>query len=285
MSVSAKFSIATAIHRSFAELATAVLLTLGILASAVNAEVVVQHQGANDPTSEGFTFSDGGFPNAVAPLLNDGGEPAWAIAVITPRSQVGYSQGITALQNNDLLTKGFQLDFEARAFRALAPAFDTNNPAGIASAIFDTGTRRFDIALGIDAQGDTVVSLPTSISVDPTTGYYEVPGQTYTLTGLGNDCHDYSLVYDPKTELADLFVDGTLRISGYAGHTSFVTPTPGLAFGVSSGGQGDFNFVRLSTVPEASSVVLLGIGGLAFVIVACRHSFRRSVSMSSKDLV
>ncbi len=90
------------------------------------------------------------------------------------------------------------------------------------------------------------------------------------MTGLGNGYHTYSLVFAPGLTSAELFVDGVSRIQGYTGDTTFVGGN-GIQFGVLSGGQGNFNFVQLQSVPEPSTSVLLSTGLLALWYFRRRH--------------
>jgi hypothetical protein len=154
---------------------------------------------------------------------------------------------------------------EARVSQGIAPAYDSNNPITIGGAAVDTGSSRFEIGLGISASGDTVVVLPTSIGPYGPDGSIRTPGPSYTLTGSGSSYHTYQLVFSSETRSADLFVDGTERIRGYAGDSSFLD-NKGLKFGAFSGGQINFAQVQLtSPVPEPSSHAMMGFGVLLLI--------------------
>src|SRR5262249_16827986 len=136
---------------------------------------------------------------------------------------------------------------------------------------------RFDLGLGLTAQGDTVVGLANTIDTNGPGGSVEGFGPSYTLTGLGNGYHTYSLLYSPASHLADLSVDGVIRIQGYAGTTESLSD-PGFNFLGLSGGQANFNFVQFSSVPEPPSMILLGVGGVLMVL---RAYHRRQIATST----
>jgi len=126
--------------------------------------------------------------------------------------------------------------------------------------------KRFDIALSLDASGDTVVGLNTSITGS---GPFERTGPTYTLSGLGSTYHAYDLLFEPGTQSADLYVDGVLRIADYQGFTYPVVTYAGL-FGAANSGTVNFNNVTLTVgapVPIPAAFWLFGsaLAGFAFV--------------------
>jgi hypothetical protein len=227
-----------------------------------------------DPLTEGFTTFTFGSGSSVGPISNDLGKPAWSIAGSGQSSQFAYLTGpLTATQQAEIAATGFVLTMTARAVQGLAPAYDSTNHVVIAGADLDTGVKRFEIELGLNGNGDTVAVLPTSIDNGGPGSSIRAPGPSYTLTG--NDWHTYQLVYSATTQLADLYVDGVDRISGYAGHTSFVA-NRGLTWNANSGGQGDFNLVEaetgnLTAVPEPSTLIVGGVGALLWL----GYGFRR----------
>ncbi len=254
------------------------LLFAGAATSTAKADFVYTHLGDTDPVTEGFTgFHIFGAPSTFGPIANDLGNPAWSITGTGQSSQYAFASGpLSPSELDDISTQGFTLTMTSRALQGIAPAYTAAAPVGLAGTSFSTGTQRFDIFLGLDINGDTVVFLPTSVDADGPGSSHQGHGPSYALAGTGNGYHTYTLVYDPITQLADLFVDGTLRIEDYAGNTTFITNS-GLAFGAASGGQANHTFVQVVSVPEPSSLTLIGVGGLAFTsFLGRRHRSRRA---------
>jgi hypothetical protein len=240
-----------------------VVLALALALAAAHpgrAAEIASHQGATDPLTEGFTFiqMDGvGIPGQV---FNDMGFDAWTLVGSSFFTQTWYQTGaLTPAQKAALQAEGWTASLRARVTEG-APALN------VAFANLDTGTRRFDINLGLNPLGDTFVRLNTAV---PGLGV-PIPGPTFTLTGSGSTYHLFQLVYDPVSQSADLFVDGVERISDYLGHTDFVEDR-GFYWGVALGAHGRFNLARLETgqglvaVPEPSARLLLAAGGLGLL--------------------
>jgi hypothetical protein len=255
-------------HRCFLGFFAILLCINCVVATQAHGATVLTHQGDTDPTAEGFAgMWVFGSPATFGPIADDLGKPAWSVTGLGQSSQYAYAAGpLTPSQTADLTSKGFTFTIVARAIQGIAPTYDALNPVGIAGGGVHTGVQRFDIGLGLDSNGDTVVVLPTSSDATGPGNSLVGFGLAYTLAG--NDYHTYSLIFDPVSQLADLYVDGVSRIQGYSGNTSFVGDVPGFYFGESSGGQANFNYVSLSIVPEPSTCLLLGIG--LFIVVGRR---------------
>src|SRR5207237_6060971 len=135
-----------------------------------------------------------------------------------------------AAVKQDAFARGWHLTVKVRV-----ESGDTHVDLG-----FPNFGNRFDMHLTRDANGDTVVTLPTDVVA--------ATGPSYTLVGSGSTYHTYDLVFDPSTNLADLFVDGVKRITGYAGTSQFNSDF-GLLFGsgLTNGqaGVGYFSLARL----------------------------------------
>jgi hypothetical protein len=232
------------------------------------ADFAFSHTGSTDPTTEGFSQHQINSASTFGPIANDLGRAAWSIAGTGTSSQGWYQTGaFSAGQLADIAAQGFVLTFEARVVQGLAQAYDSVEHVTIGGAVVEL-SRRYDVFLGLDSNGDTVVVLPTSVSIT-TGGQISMPGPSYTLTGSGSSYHNYQLVYDPGTELADLYVDGILRLEDYAGHSSFVH-NRGLLWGAHSGGQANFSFVELASIPEPSAFLYLGL--LALLGTVCHFA-------------
>jgi hypothetical protein len=240
----------------------------------VRGDLIGMHSGTTDPLTEGFTTVTFGASSTVGPISNDLGKPAWSIAGSAQSSQFGYETGaMTATQKAEITATGFVLTMVARVVQGLAPAYDSINHVVIGGAYLATSVTRYEVELGLNSSGDTVAVLPTSIDNGGPGSSIRAPGPSYTLSG--NDWHTYQLVYNPTTQLADLFIDGVDRIQGYAGHTSFAFDQ-GLVWSANSGGRGDFNLVEaetgsLATVPEPSTMILGVAGALLWLGYALRR--------------
>lgn len=216
--------------------------------------------------------------STTGPLTNDQGLPAWFIAGSGQSSQYVYAApGLTVTQQADIASQGFTLTLVARVLQnGLAPTYTTSVPVGIGGALVSYAGVRWEIDLGLNSNGDTVVGLPNTITVG-SGGTIEGNGATYTLTGSGSTYHTYQLFYNPTTHVADLSVDGVTRLTGYTGETSYYFDSA-LAFGAASGGQGNFNFVQvqptltLTPTPTPSPTPTPVVGTLTVLTVEPRST-------------
>ena len=177
------------------------------------------------------------------------------------------------MQQAQITSYGFTLTLVARAIQNTAPTWSAASQIAVAGAnvIFDG--LRWEIDLGIDASGDTVVILPNSHDNNGPGGSILESGASHVLAGSDSNYNTFQLVYDPTSKLANLFVNGTEELTGYTGDTSFVGAW-GLAFYAVSGGQGNFNLAEVTsgpstTVPEPGSLAIF-LSALAGVIGAGR---------------
>ncbi len=245
------------------------LTTASILAvwtGFVEASFTIAHTGSTDPIAEGFGLWANLGSSTVEPVRNDGGYEAWSITGLTPFQQYAYfSEPLNPSQQSDIENQGFVLTVVERVLQGIAPDYSPSNPAIIGVVAVSTGSQRFDIDLGIDSNGDTVVVLADN-------AYYSgnnvvTPGASFTLMGSGGSYHAYQLVYDPKTQLADLFVDGIERIQDYAGFSYPTNPLYSLYISGANGGQANFSSVQFTSspipLPGAVWLFAVGIVGLA----------------------
>jgi hypothetical protein len=126
-------------------------------------------------------------------LTNDQGLPAWSIAGSGQSSQFVYvAPGLTASQKSDIASQGFTLTLVARVLQnGLAPAYTISDPATIAGASVNYAGVRWEIDLGLNSQGDTVVVLPNTIANNGPGDSIRSVGASYTLTGSGSTYHTY----------------------------------------------------------------------------------------------
>ena len=130
-------------------------------AAPAHADFITSHQGATDPLTEGFSVAIVNSLSTTGPLPNCLDLPAWMITGSAQNSQLWYRSGaLTPAQQADIASQGFALTLVARAVQGQAPAYDVIDNVVILGAALDTGARRFEIQLGLNANGDTVVVLP-----------------------------------------------------------------------------------------------------------------------------
>lgn len=247
---------------------------------------IISHSSDTNPTTENFGLwpFNGGI--TTAPLANDQGVAAFQIAN-SGRSdeQAVYNQlggtgpfdpggsGLTQQQRNLLDTSGFVMSLDTRVVQG--PVFDPTGSAksSVFASLAGLNGSRFDIELGLDANGNTVVVLPDSISFNAGGFFSSTAFGSLVITGDGY--HLYQLSWDPTTGTADLFVDHKKVISGYKGSTVSGGATAnnyGLAFGATDDGTGNFALVeldsgQLASAPEPGTLAfgVIALGAFAFV--------------------
>lgn len=228
------------------------------------------HTGSVDPLVEGFATLSFSESVSTGPVVNDLGIDAWEIISLTTMSQFAYVSGaFTAAEKSAIVTQGFTLSFTERVLQGSeVSVYSAATPYVLSMVGIDTGTRRYQVFLGLDASGDTVAVLPTSITANSPGARVQAPGASYTLTGQGNGYHDYQLVFDPATQLASLYIDSQLRLSDYGGYDNFLT-NHGLGFGGYSGSAARFAEVELTlrAVPELPIYALM-IPGLVVLFAS-----------------
>jgi hypothetical protein len=227
-----------------------------LAATAAQAAPVALHQGSNDPVAdEDWTLSG----NSAQVGAAGDTTPAWQVA--DGSGDAFYFKNLTQSTTDDLYTQGWRFDVTLRVVDAPdAPDF------GI-TTFFDYGddptnnnnTRRFGMQYGSDTNGNAIVTLF---------------GGTGSVTlNTGNVYNDYSLVYDPNTSTASLFINGSSTASATStGQVSdFGSPLNRVIWGnLNQNGTGNYNLVSLAAVPEPASAVLIGLGSM-LMLSRCRR--------------
>ena len=222
--------------------------------AAADPEVVIEHIGANNPVTEGWTANFPSGPVFAGPVINDQGSGlnAWFIddngSVLGNRGT--YRRILTSAQITQGETLGWRLTTRLRI--AEFPDPPPGAPPTLAGFTVDgspvityrNGTTDYAIAFGAKADGDPILNLFTK----------HPPGGSaieIILEGEGSGYHLYELVFDPVEGNADLFIDGVERLTGYSGAPLAGDGRVIFGAGDSSGlGEGNFNLVRFQVAPD-----------------------------------
>ena len=235
------------------------------LQSPVQADVIAQHSGVANPTTEGFGLSHTTYFQTLAdPDWNgvnntsSNGEDAWWTHDGNGYGAQGfYYRNLTGTDLSNISTNGWRAQM-----RVLDnDASDDGTDVGIGLNMY-TATKDFEIYVGTDASNNPLVYQ------------WLAPGNVTLIatTTLGFGYHTYSMVAgpgDPAT--ANVLVDGNTvaTITGVA-----FSGTPQFSFGSYSPTahfNADYSQVSLSTVvPEPSALVLLAVGFVSLLAYAWR---------------
>lgn len=238
------------------------------------ATVLYSHQGATDPTTEGWTKSTSAATTIVTSAYTDtadGNRESWRIhdpGAASGGTGLYYQAILTAPKAADILSTGWEYNATLKV-PTLDPNENTlwttgsNTWVGFLVANDGLGNRRaWALMFGRSATGDTVVSLFGGSSKTLTPGY-----------------HDYSMVYDPTTKLATVSIDGTVWLSNYAGSNQGAAAGSNLLYWGDNNAQSatqtaraayyeSVEFIQYSAVPEPGRLLLLSS---ALVVWALRR--------------
>jgi len=232
------------------------------LTNAASATTVIVHNGALNPTTEGWTqFTGTGGGTTAGQVLNDlgSGYDAWAI----DDNSTGFDTGLYYYQTTSAAViaegnaAGWRLSVRVRVVDTPDALVNVTGfgLASSVSAMYRDGSRDWYLGIGSQADGDPIVRLPG--------------GSAFNFEGGGSGYHLYELVYNPSVTSAKLFIDGIERASGLVGAANTQTR---VVFGATTSpdtGQGNYNLVRFATsqavVPVPSALLLMGsaLGALA----------------------
>lgn len=235
----------------------ALFLAFFLLRSAHGSTLLFSHQGAANPTTQGWTFSGTVQTGAV---VNDqeSGIDAWRVYEQGGTNAGTYNKTLTTTQLSDALSTGWTLDATIRYVPPddLIKLDPTNN--AWCTLLIDEGVAGkrdlYGLYFGNDAEGNTDVRLfGASQAFKVTPGY-----------------HDYQLIWDPSTSLASFYIDGELKLEGYGGGTIDNTGTSRVYWGDNTttnaavGRGAHYSYVGLTigtaVIPEPNRMCLFVMG-------------------------
>jgi hypothetical protein len=243
-----------------------VLLSLACFPlGAAASTVLFSYTGGSAPSTQGWGGTS--TSTVVGEAFNDNGRQVWRVydpglaavsgSVITNRT---YAATLNEAQKNSVIDQGWEL--------SATISIPTNDPAsgsviGVSSNIWvgfianeEAGRRLWALQWGRAANGDTLVSA------------YGVSG---TLT-LAPGYHDYSLLYDPLTELVTISVDGEVWKT-YSGGLLTGSGSNQVYWGDNNGQSvvqdpraAYYESVTFSTnIPEPSRMLLIVMGSMGLI--------------------
>jgi hypothetical protein len=216
----------------------------------MSAQVVIQHFGAIDPETEGFTRSAGGDVQ-IGPVFEDLGYDSWKIHSRTHQEFASYFSRLHALEEQAALEYGWSVSSRVR-FVELTNYTTVNWE-------FTVGGVRFRVA--VDAtEGNGIVVRGDGI--DP-----------FSFDGVPTAYHDYLLAYDAVSETAALWINGVQQVTGILGFQSTVPAT--IHFGATGESitYAHWHEFTLAIVPEPATLSLLA--GIGVLVMAGAVRWRR----------
>jgi hypothetical protein len=243
-------------------LALATFLVTSAVPALGQSTLIIQHSGATDPVTEGFTRLASG---TGYPVINDVGVNAWVTPGISNQNVI-YRYVLTPQQQAESVGAGWILSADLR--------ITTTSSSDIFSVGLEGFNGGYGLDFGSDSQGDQYVQYGS--------------GTTDRVTLAGSGYHNYQLIYNTSSEMVGLWIDG----AEYATN-NFVGSNPDYLTDVSWGsgyydGQNalaNWSQVSLEITPEPAAISLLCLGsGILFYVhrrrrFHCGVSFQRSRSV------
>lgn len=249
--------------------------TLTVVSTTLQAATVLySHQGATDPTTEGWAKSTSSATTIVTSAYTDVADnyrQSWRIydpGATSGGTGLYYQTSLTAPKVTDILSTGWECNATVKI-----PTLDPNENAawttgsntwvGFLAANDGSGNRRaWALMLGRNATGGTIVSVFGGTNKTLSPGY-----------------HDYSMVYDPATKLTTVSIDGEVWLTDYAGSNQGAAGGSSLLYWGDNNAQSlpqtaraayyeSVEFIQYSAVPEPGRMLLLSS---ALVVWALRR--------------
>ncbi len=227
---------------------TVIFLLLAITASLYPGrafgQIIIQHSGAVDPVTEGFTLSSAGNVQ-LGPVFEDLGFNSWVIHSRDHNEGASYHYFLTAGEQQAAMAFGISLSANMR--------FVEVSDYTRMSMEFQTGTRRFRLIVTATDNGTLLVSGDG------------IPAFSLETNAL--DYHHYSIAYEAASNTAALWIDGIEWATDIQG-AQITFPAATITFGASGESitYSHWNDVTLAIIPEPTTLpLLLGLGALLFV--------------------
>ena len=232
--------------------------------------VVFEHLGNTNPVSEGWNLNINSGGNISVGPISESGINAWK--VYDTSAALSTTGGYWRTPSQAQLTQaalGWELKVTVRTFDPSTGYY----PHTIYADFYDKN-KDWQMYFWQDSANRQFVKLVTGLDItDPNNP--KVLGPIFEVTNNPSAYHTYSLRFNPGDNKADLFVDGALAISDYAGRTSS-SPDAIVSWGAGASnatGKGHYSLVQFQVVPIPGAVWLLGSGLIG--LLGLRRKFKK----------
>jgi serine/threonine protein kinase len=194
---------------------------------------VIEKVGAFDPVAEGF-LTHGDVTGTVAMNVAKDGYDGWRVF---SHDQGIYHRRLSRAQKKTALARGWTLTAKLRPQEGMT----------FAHADFFGYGRRFEVCVYRQPDRTMVARLTTQVLPS-----FQGPEAQIRDDG---QYHEYELRFDSGQQMADLWIDGVKRLTGYRGVSDFQDPQDdwGVAFGASNykseRSEGSFRLIRFEINP------------------------------------